>query len=200
MKKQLLACVLVGFAAVSHAQDEKPSDWRFVGRLGVGFGGENIEQGYYVGGKYWELSTGSGMKYALGADYRLAPKVVVQATLGRDISTVPADQGDQYFSRNPVEILGLVDITNAIRMGVGVRQSTNAAVVANGAYVTDPMNGAYDASPGFVFEAQYIISASEKAGSRSQFGVSLRFVSETFKKSGMTFKGDHGELAFVLNY
>lgn len=194
MKKQWLGALLVLGCALAHAEE---SHWRFVGRLGSGFGGDKMEQGNYVGGAPWELSAGSGWKFAVGTDYRISEKVTLQGTVGRDVSTVPAQQGDQYFERIPVELLGFYDLSKQVRLGGGLRYSANSKMSANGAYVNDPLNGNFGVTPGFVIEGQYL---TERAGGNAQFGVSLRYVNESFSKNGLNFSGNHGEIALVLYY
>lgn len=197
MKKQWWGVLLVLGCALAQADE---GNWRFVGRLASGFGGDKMEQGHYVGGAPWELSAGSGWKFALGADYRVSEKVALQATVGRDVSTVPAVQGDQYFERIPVELLGFYDVSKELRLGGGLRYSANSKMSANGAFVNDPLNGNYEATPGAVLEAQYVFATTENARGKAQFGISLRYVNESFKKNGLTFSGNHGEVAMVLYY
>jgi hypothetical protein len=131
MKKQLLACVLICGSVLAHAQE--PSKLRFVGRVGMGFNSAPLDSGTYVGGSSWELSSGNGLKYALGADYRIAKNVTLQATLGKELSTVPASNGDLTFNRLPVEVMGFLDVTKEIRLGAGLRKSTGAQVSSSGA-------------------------------------------------------------------
>lgn len=205
MKKWFLLALAASavFCAPAQAQtrDETPTQWRFVGRLGAGFGGDTILDGHYNGdGTYWSLSTGAGLKVALGADYRLQDKWVVQATVGRDVSTVPADEGDQYFVRMPVEVLGLYDYTENIRVGGGLRYAANAKVEGNGAYANDPVNGNYESSLGFVLEAQYVLAATQRKGSDGQAGLGFRFVSESYKSRIKTYNADHAEIVLFLNY
>jgi hypothetical protein len=195
MKKQLLACVLICGSVLAHAQEEKASNWRFMARAGTGFGGENMLSGNYRNGGYYELNAGSGMKYALGVDYRLAPKVTVQASIGREISMISAIEGDLTFTRLPLEVIGMYDISKDFRLGAGLRYSTEAKLRGTGVFT--PLNDNFESVPGAVVEGQYIFSSTKDG---AQFGLSLRYVTESFKGFGTTYRGEHGSLAFVLYY
>jgi hypothetical protein len=199
MKKSLLACTLVLGCVLAHA--EAPSKWRFLGRVGMGFGSAALDSGIYQGGTSWELSAGNGLKYALGADYRISEKVTLQATVGKELSTVPASNGDLTFNRTPVELLGFVDLSKDFRLGAGLRNSTNSSVSSSGAGNNYPSIGNWSASVGAVVEAQYIFDSKMKAdGGVSQFGVNLRLVSENFTKDAVTKSGDHYEVGVFLYY
>jgi hypothetical protein len=200
MKKLLLVYALALGCVGAHADAAGETSWRFVGRAGAGFGGQIMDSGYYVGGRYYELNAGTGSKYAIGADYRLTEKLAMQATVGMEVSEVPAVQGNQWFTRVPVEVVGLYDLSKEFRIGAGVRYSTNSQVVSNGAYVGDAINGRYEPTLGFVVEGQYLFATTERKGSDAQFGISLRYVSESFKKDGKTYSGDHGQATLVLYY
>jgi hypothetical protein len=200
MKNQLVACALVLGAVLAHA--DEPSKWRFVGRIGMGFGSTPLEEGYYANdGSTWELSSGNGLKYALGADYRIAEKVTLQATIGKERSTVPANDADLKFSRTPIELMGFFDVSKDIRLGLGLRKSIDAKVQASGAGIGFPSVGKWDSSVGGVLEAQYIFASTTRLdGGPGQFGTNLRFVNETFTKGAVTKKADHFELGLFLNY
>ena len=171
------------------------------GHVGMGFGSAALDSGIYQGGTSWELSAGNGLKYALGADYRISEKVTLQATVGKELSTVPASNGDLTFNRTPVELLGFVDLSKDFRLGAGLRNSTNSSVSSSGAGNNYPSIGNWSASVGAVVEAQYIFDSKMKAdGGVSQFGVNLRLVSENFTKDAVTKSGDHYEVGVFLYY
>lgn len=200
MKKQLLACVLVCGSVLAQAQDEKPSDWRFMARIGVGFGGQNMLSGNYSNTGYYELNAGAGLKYAIGFDYRLSPKVTLQTSLGREVSMIPATEGHLVFVRRPIEVLSLYDLGKDYRIGGGLRYSTGAEVIGTGIFAGpgwNQLNGTYESTLGFVIEGQYIISSNKNAG---QFGVTARYVNESFKRNGISYIGEHAQLALVLYY
>jgi hypothetical protein len=199
MKNQLVACALVLGSVLAYA--DEPSKWRFVGRIGMGFNSTPLDEGNYIDGTTWELSSGNGLKYALGADYRIAEKVTLQATIGKEMSTVPAGNGDLTFSRTPIELMGFFDVSKDIRLGLGLRKSTDAKVQASGAGIGYPSVGEWDSSVGGVLEAQYIFASTTRLdGGPGQFGTNLRFVNETFTKGAVTKKADHFELGLFLNY
>ena len=199
MKKLLLTCALVLGTVLAHA--EAPSKLRFVGRVGMGFGSDALDSGTYVGGSRWELSAGNGLKYAVGADYRISEKITIQATVGKELSTVPAGNGDLTFNRTPVEVLGFYDVSKDFRLGGGLRNSTNAQVSSSGAGNGYPAVGTWTSSVGAVLEGQYIFDAKRHSdGAVSEFGVNLRFVGENFTKDGVTKRGDHAEVGIFINY
>lgn len=198
MKKQVMGCVLMVCSALAHA--DAPSDWRFVGRLGMGMGSTPLDSGFYTDGSSWELSSGNGLKYAVGADYRLGQNLTLQATVGKELSTVPASNGDLTFNRTPVELMGFVDVSKELRVGLGVRSSTGARVSSSGAGTGYTSVGDWTPSTGAVLEAQYLFSSTGQVRNPSQFGVNLRFVSESFTKGAVTKTADHYELGVVLYY
>lgn len=200
MKKRILATVLMLVCVLAHAE---PSNWRFFGRFGTGFGGEKFASGNYSNSSaYWEVGPGTGMKYALGADYRLAEKVTLQGSVGREVSTIPnAANGDLTFTRIPVELLGFYDLSRDFRLGGGLRYSTNPNMTGSGFAEGWSGLGGYEPSLGAVLEGQYLFVTPEKGSAgNGQFGLSLRYVSESFKKNGTTTSGDHYELGLVLYY
>lgn len=201
MKKQLLACVLVCGSVLAHAQVQEPSKARFVGRIGMGFGSAALDSGFYTDGSTWEVSSGNGLKYALGADYRLGKNFTLQATIGKEQSTLQASNAELMFSRTPVELLGFIDVNKEIRFGLGVRKSTNPQVTGSGVTSNNASVGAWDSSVGGVLELQYILDTTERqTGGPGQFGVNLRYVSETFTKGAVSKIADHFELGLFLNY
>lgn len=142
------------------------------------------------------------MKYALGADYRIAEKVTLQGSVGREVSTIPnAANGDLTFTRVPVELLGFYDLSKDFRLGGGLRYSTNPNMTGNGFAEGWSGLGGYEPSLGAVLEGQYLFVTPVKGSAgNGQFGLSLRYVSESFKKNGTTTNGDHYELGLVLYY
>lgn len=204
MQKKWLATLLVLVLGCSVTQaQEQESKWRFFGRVGTGFGGENFASGYYAGTTtHWELSTGGGMKYAVGADYRLSDKVTLQGSIAREVSSVPnAANGDLTFTRVPLEFLGFYSLTKEWRLGGGLRYSTQPNVTGTGFAAGWSGLGGYEPTLGGVIEVQYLFATSEaRAAKNAQFGLSLRYVDENFTRNGVTRYGRHSEAGLVLYY
>lgn len=200
MQKKWLAALLVLGCSVAQAQE---SNWRFFGRVGTGFGGENFASGQYANtGDYWELSAGAGMKYAVGADYRISDKITLQGSIAREVSSVPnVANGDLTFTRVPLELLGFYSVTKEWRVGGGLRYSTQPNMTGTGFAAGWSGLGGYEPNVGGVIEVQYLFATSEaRSAKNAQFGLSLRYVDENFTRNGVTRYGRHSEAGLVLYY
>lgn len=198
MKKILVAMAAVFACAVVHAEG---SNWRFFAGLGIGNGGDTITTGTVTtigtnNPNHFEIKPGSGLQYRMGLDYRLASRLFLQASIGYSADDPMGMNGSLTFITIPTEFLGFVGLTESLRIGGGVRNSS-AEMKASGLAAGWAGAGTYSSTPGGVVEAQYL----GKVGAQgSQFGVSARYVSESFSHNGVSFSGNHYEIGLVLYY
>ncbi|QDL56469.1 hypothetical protein [Rhodoferax aquaticus] len=201
MKTKLLALALGLGGALAHADT---TNWRFYGMAGTGFGGESILKGGYTDGSTWNVKTGLGLLYKVGMDYRVAPKFTVQGTLGRQRTATNASDAELALTTNSAELMGFYDMAPSWRLGAGVRVLTLAEVTGTGLATGLPVVGRYESEPGAVLELQYVLDSTppKKGNDPGQFGISLRYVSETLKPvaGGASKNGDHSELGLFLYY
>lgn len=200
--KRMIAAFAVATACAS-AQAET-SNWRFLASIGLAGGGEQITEGSIttVGTSNthrFQINTGDGMQFRIGADYRLLSRLTLQTSVGYSSAAPMGMNGSLTFTTIPVELLAFVDITSSLRIGGGARK-TQADMKATGVSENWIGAGTYSGSQGGVVELQYLTGFSGQ--DRTQFGISLRYVTETLThdRTGTRFNGNHYELAAALYY
>lgn len=191
----------VGVAAQEHS-----NGWRVVGGLGLGGGGETITSGTITNVSNntvipFEIKPGEGPQFRLGAEFSVGSTLALQTTIGHSAVAPMGFNGSLTFTTVPLEVVALAPVGNSVRLGLGVRKAF-AEMSGTGVASNSPVLGVYEASVGGVAEVQYFFGAG--AGSalnpRTQFGVSARYITETYKRNGYTFDGNHYELGVVLYY
>lgn len=170
----------------------------------AGVGGEQITEGDIIlrgttSSHHFQIKAGDGLQVRVGADYRLLPRLTLQGSVGYSTNAPMGDNGSLTFTTVPVEVLAFVDLTSSLRIGGGARK-TRADIKATGVAENWPVTGDYDSSGGGVVELQYLTRLTSQ--DKTQFGVSLRYVIETFthSRTGLQFNGNHYELAAALYY
>ncbi|NVM77965.1 hypothetical protein FHW83_003789 [Duganella sp. SG902] len=128
----------------------------------------------YTNGKSQDIKAGGGVYFTAGADYRVSPEFSIQGTLNFHVDDTNADNGSIKFKRFPVEVLGYYHLNNQWRIGAGVRYTSGAKLSSSGAAAG--LNVKFDNAVSGVLEAEYFWTPS--------FGMKMRYVNETFKKSG----------------
>jgi hypothetical protein len=198
MKTMMAALAMACMCVVAHAEG---SNWRLFGGLGFGNGGDTITSGNITNVSTgaqtaYEIKPGGGTQYKVGIDYRVADRLTLQVSYGYSSSDPMGYNGSLTFTSSPAELLAFVNLTEGLRIGGGARKTT-AEMKGTGVAAGWWEVGAYDSSPGTVVEAQYLV----KMGSnRSQFGLSLRYVAESFTHNSVTFNGNHYEVGMALYY
>ena len=195
----------LSLAVGSMAVCAQESPWRFVAGLGYGSGGETITSGTIttVGTNQvvpFQIKPGSEYQLRVGGEYRLSERLAVQTTLGYSDVAPMGFNGSLNFTTVPVELLGMFSLDKQWRVGAGIRKSY-AEMKGSGVASDSPVLGVYETSLGSVLELQYLLSSASQGSrstSSSQFGFSLRFVNEDYKRNGYSFGGNHYELGIVL--
>ena len=203
MKKFAVTIAMVGVCVASHAQS---TNWRFFGGAGIANGADTIFSGTITTdgtGRVvpFQVTVGSGTQYRFGADYRVAERFTLQGAVGFHTEDPAGYDGSVTFSNTPVELLAFVNVTDAFRLGGGVRQSFAKAAATGKAEKWSGV-GRYDSTVGSVAELQYLFAKDDAkpAFNKTQFGISARWVNESFTHDASTFSGNHYELGLVLYY
>ena len=203
MKRAMTALALLAVCLLARADG---SNWRFFAGLGIANGGESISSGTITNVSTglqtpYDVRTGTGLQYRLGTDYRIAGRLTLQGSIGYSANDPMGNNGSLTFTTIPVEILGFVNLTEALRVGGGVR-STSAEMKGSGVSSGMSVIGTYASTVGTVAEAQYLfpLPNSTPGYQNSRFGVSLRYVTESFTHNSQTYNGNHVELGMALYY
>lgn len=202
--KGLLALALLAGAA-GVAQAQQTSNWRFYAGGGMASGGEVLASGTIVNVQNgntipFKIKPAGDLQFRIGADYRLNERFSVQAAIGHGNSDPMGTNGSLSMTTIPWEFTGFFNITDALRIGGGYRRSY-ADLSATGVGLGWQGLGRYNSNNGAVLEVQYLWSNSGPTNAaKTQFGLSLRAVSETFSQGGNSFSGNHYEVGVALYY
>ncbi len=201
--KALLTSALLVGCAISHAQT---TGLRYLIGVGVADGGETIVSGNIVtdgSNKItpFTIKAGGGTQLRAGAEYRLMDRISVQGSLGYIVSDPMGYNGSLTFTAIPVELMAFFNITEALRVGAGVRK-THAELRGTGVASNYSATGTYTGSAAGVLEAQYLFGADSPASGakRTQFGLSLRVVNESFTHDATKINGNHYEVGAALYF
>lgn len=201
--KQWLICFVIATAGAT-AQAQAPVV-RFLANVGYSAGGDTLASGNYVSGASYSINAGKGVTLAVGADFRVAEKVTVQATVGHHQDSTNASNGEIAFKRAPVELLGFYEMSENFRLGGGLRKAQNAEVTASGAAAGISAAGSYESTLGAVLEGQYFFNSQRYSAAehKALWGVGVRFVNESFKQTNSTAgskNGSHLAISFLFYY
>ena len=196
---------LATLCACTFAQADD-SNWRLFAAVGMATGGDTIIAGTITNTttntvERYDIRAGTGTRYRVGAEYRLLGRFTLQGSIGRSVSDPMGVNGSLTFTTTPTELLAFVNLTDGLRVGGGVRQ-TSAEMTGTGVAARSPVVGTYTSTQGSVVEFQYLFSAdNSNAGyKKTQVGIAFRLVQESFTHNALTFNGDHRELSLVLYF
>lgn len=190
MKKTLIASLLAVTASLSFAQTTNPSNLRFFVGVDAGSGGDTLASVTYTDGSTQDIKAGNGLQFKGGVGYRINPSAEVIASLGWQFITTRASNGSISFDRFPLEVIGLWNATDAIRLGGGLRYASGAKFSTSGV-ASNLGNASLDSKLGYVLMGEYLFEGKK-------VGLSLRAVNETFSYQGTNFNGNH--VGVGLNY
>ncbi|MYM21055.1 outer membrane beta-barrel protein [Duganella sp. FT135W] len=172
--KKIAFAVAALLATVGAAQAQTQSPVRFLAGLGISGGGDNLATAKYTNGSSQKIKAGGGVYFTTGADYRLSEEFSVQGTVNFHVDDTNANNGSIKFQRFPVELLGYYHVDNNWRVGAGVRYTASPKLTSSGA--ASGLDVKFDNAVSGVLEAEYFWTP--------KFGMKMRYVNETFKKSG----------------
>lgn len=202
MKKWMLV-VVSAWCCLAHAQD---APWRVYVAAGLATGGDTVLSGAIVENGSnktvpFEIKPGTGIPLRLGAEYRVSAPFALRASVGRMVTDPMGYNGSATFTSTSTELMGLYSLTNAIRLGAGVRQTTGV-LQGTGVAANLSQLGTYTSTGGTVLEAQYLFYTDPTQPQRRQpqIAATLRLVSESLSREGVTFNGDHYEAGLALYF
>lgn len=160
----------------AQAQSFAPQGKQLRGMMGLGgsMGGDNLAVADYGNGITDSIKAGSGVYFTGGADYRISPGLSVQGTLNYHVDDTHANNGSVKFQRFPIELLAYYYLTEAWRIGGGVRYVTGAKLSSSGD--ASGIDAKFDNTTSGVVESEYFWVPD--------IGLKLRYVSETFHLRG----------------
>lgn len=191
--------IAIAAALTCLAAQAQQAPVRFFGSVGGGFGGDELASGSYTNGNTFSIKAGNGFTVSGGVSVAVSSTTDVQVSVGYESASTNASNGDISFTRLPIEVLGFYTVSPQWRVGGGLRSATSPKLSTSG---VAGMLGSYEFTPsvGVVLEAQYLFDKS--ATQRGQFGISGRYVGESFeeKTSKTTINGNHVGVALVFYY
>lgn len=190
MKKFAIAFASLLAMTAAHAQQTTAAPLRFMVGAGLSVGGDNLATVEYTDGHSEDLKAGGVLYLTAGADYRISEDFSLQGTINYHVNNSTGDNGDIRFQRFPVELIGYYHINPQWRVGAGVRYTSKPKVSSSG--VLDGMDFEFDNTTSGLVEAEYFYNA--------KFGVKVRYVNETFKKSGYRGEVSGKHVGISANY
>lgn len=83
------------------------------------FGGDEFVEILFTDGSTQTLTTGQGGTIAFGAEYRVAPRLLLRGTAGFKFTSTAADNSNAMFTRIPLELVAHYALTSDWRLGAG---------------------------------------------------------------------------------
>lgn len=198
--KPLLASMILAASLVPAAQAQqyggtlKP----FVG-IGLTFGGEDLATAEYSNGSTYTVTTGGLVDFRAGLEYRLINSPwALQAVLGYHTDSSNATNGKFQFSRIPVELIAMADMSDQWRIGFGLRKASSAKVSTSGDAVGQTVFGrstTFVSNLGVLFQAEYRVTPN--------FGLQARYVNERYQikfSQPQEVDGSHAGIFGVLYF
>jgi hypothetical protein len=164
--------------------------------LGLGFtaGGATLATVTYVSGRTESITAGGGTLFKIGADWQINPSFALQGSAGYHADFLTrCSNCDLSFERNFVEGIGFWNFQPRHRIGLGLRQTSNAKVKSSGA-ASSVGNFDFSSSLGTVAEYEWLFAKTGPVG----FGLTVRLVSEKYTDKtpgsatlGKSYDGSH---------
>lgn len=179
----LCAALALAAAPAAHAADGGGPLKLSLGG-GLTAGGDNLVEGSGA-----EMDAGRGLQVFAGAEYWVAEPFALQMNLGFQFDRRKAAGGHLRFQRFPLELMGLVAVTNNLRFGAGAQFVFGAKLRGSGD--ASALNQNYKHATGRVLEGEFLITPHS--------AVKLRFVKENFTTGdgAPKIKGDHVGLMYT---
>ncbi|MCK9689573.1 hypothetical protein [Scleromatobacter humisilvae] len=182
--KQLIALATLAASALAptlaHAGLDSDNPLHPLVGIAITGGGDKISHVDYTDGTSQDITAGGLVQLYGGVEYH--PKgapLAFQATVGYHVDSTHARNGDQTFSRWPIEAIALFNATDKIRFGLGARYAASPKFSSGGAGYVGSAD--YTSQVGFLAMAEWLITPS--------MGVQLRYVDEHYKVHSVTYDG-----------
>ncbi len=170
---------------------------QLVGSILMTEGGDKFYVGNYDTGEKYKITAGGDYALNVGANYSVTPDFDLQITLGLHSSGTHGSNGNIDFTRYPLEMLGLMHLSDVWRLGLGARSALSAKTTSSG--VAASLGSFYfKPSVGSVVELQYLMN--HQPGSRDKAAFIIRLVNESYteKTTGLQFSGNHVGIGFAF--
>ena len=198
MKQLIATAALAAALAPTLAHAGLDSETPFHPLIGVAItgGGDKLSSVEYNNGGSKDITAGGLVQVYGGAEYHeKGSPFGVQATIGYHFDNTSAYNGNQRFSRWPVEVIALYNVAPRFRVGVGARYASSAKFTSSGAgYVG---NADFTSRVGGIVMGEWLITPS--------MGLQLRYVNEKYKVKAydgvggvteLNIDGSHGGIGF----
>ena len=213
MNKYLLTLALCLGSTALHAQDVRNSGqesfndnvrpYNFLFGMGITGGGDKLATVNFTNGSSESIDAGGVVYVKAGVDWRIAPKVSLQAAIGYHTDLVNAQNGDVKFNRSFAEGIAFVDTFPGQRIGVGARQTSGAKFSSGGA-ASSAGNVDFKSNVGALVEYEFLLSSGGNRGA----SIVVRYVAEKYTPSkvngvnvtGKDVDGSHFGLGFNLYF
>jgi len=160
-------------------------------------GGDKLSSVEYTNGDSVDITAGGLVQLYGGLEYHeKGSPFGFQGTIGYHVDSAGARNGNQRFSRWPIEGIALFNLAPQFRLGAGLRYAASAKFTSDGAgYVG---NADFNSHLGGILMGEWLITPS--------MGLQLRYVNEKYKVKGVaadgvtpmdyTIDGSHGGIGF----
>lgn len=189
MKKTLLAAAFALGTVFSAQAADVGTPFRFLLGAGITYGGDTLITVPFTDGSEDSIKAGGLVHLYGGGEYRFNEQFALQATVGYHVNdTRAASNGSVRFTRVPVDLLGLFNLTEKVRLGAGVQFVSGPELKGSG--VASNVSQTYDSTTGAIVEGEYLFTP--------HIGLKLRYVSEKFTPSngGAKIDGSHAGVMF----
>lgn len=168
----------------------EPRRFRVVVGLGITGGGDRLATARYYYDDDRNVRAGQLLQVHGGIDWRVAPRVTMQAVVGFHTDGVDSWNGSVYFTRYPVELLAHYGIAPGWRAGGGLRYTINPKLDGDGA--ARDINVGYKNSIGPVVEVEFFPT--------HWLGLKLRGVFERYEPEDGTGKKSGNHVGFFTSF
>lgn len=173
--------VLLAGTAVAQTTSYAPVDMRPYMAIGLTGGGDKIATFDFTDGSSDTVNAGELFEVRAGVHWRISELFSLRGSLGYHVSSSSARNGSFRFERFPVELTGLFQASQRLRVGLGVRKATGARARSSGAAAG--LDADFTASTGVLGEFEYFYTPNY-----SLYG---RYVDESYTSQGVRYNGNH---------
>ncbi len=184
----VLALLLCGAAQAQQAPAaSSDSDVRFFGLVNMTFGGDKLATAEYNNGESETMKAGVFAQFGLGVETKISSEWFLQASASYHTDSVEVVGAKASFTRIPFEVLALYEVNPSFRLGAGLRYASGPVYKETG-WSDVPFKNAI--SP--VIEGEFFFNDNKK------FGVTVRYVKETYTSKGFNEKVDGSHVGIGL--
>jgi hypothetical protein len=189
--KQIIALAALAASALAptlaHAGLDSGNPVHPLVGIAITGGGDKLSTVDYTNGDSQDITAGGLVQLYGGVEFHQpGSPFAVQATFGYHVDSTHARNGNQQFSRWPIEAIALFNVAPKFRLGVGARYASSPKFTSDGAGHVG--NADLKAQVGGILMGEWLFLPS--------MGVQLRYVHETYKLDGISIDGSHGGLGF----